>query len=140
MTAWGDRLVFVDTNILYYAIDADAGDKHERAMEVVEQIWSGNSGVISTQVLSEWTVNLRKKKKLDWRDVARIIEPYLVWQVVAIEPNDPLEAIRIASRHQVSYWDSLIIRAAQKGAADVVLSEDFNPGQVIEGIELVNPL
>ena len=140
MAVWDEGRVFVDTNLLYYATDTDAGDKHDRSKDVIRELWSARTGVISTQVLSEWTVNLRRKRKLTWRTVRRIVEPYLAWQVVVLEPHDTLEAIRIADRHKLAYWDSLIVQAARKGKADVLLTEDLTPGQKIEGVEVVNPL
>ncbi len=140
MTAWDDTRVFVDTNILFYAIDADAGKKHDRAKEVIEKIWLARTGCISTQVLSEWVVNLRKKLELEWRLVKSIIQPYLTWQVVATEPIDPLEAIRIADKNSISYWDALIVQAARKAHAGFLLTEDLNSGQKIEGVEILNPI
>ncbi len=140
MTAWDEARVFVDTNILFYAIDADAGGKHDRAKEVIERIWLARTGCLSTQVLSEWIVNLRKKLDLEWRRVKSIVQPYLTWQVVAIDPQDPLEAIRIAHKHGISYWDGLIVQAARQAHAGFLLTEDLNSGQKIEGVEVVNPL
>lgn len=52
---------FVDTNILMYAHDSAAGDKHTRAKALVEELWQNRSGVVSTQVLQELAVNLRRK-------------------------------------------------------------------------------
>ncbi len=140
VTVWNEARVFVDTNILIYAIDADAGKKHERAREVVEQIWLARTGCLSTQVLSEWIVNLRKKLALDWRRVRKIVEPYLTWHVVTISPRDPLEAARIANRYGISYWDGLIVQAARQCGVRFLLTEDLNSGQVLEGVSVVNPL
>ena len=140
MTAWDETRVFVDTNILFYSVDSDAGAKHLKAREVLEEIWSAKTGIISTQILSEWTVNLRRKLDIDWRRIRGIIQPYLAWEVVAIEADDPLEASRIADKHRISYWDGLVLQAARKGGATILISEDLNPGQTIEGIEVVNPL
>jgi len=140
MAVWDERLVFVDTNLLYYSVDSAAGEKHQRAMDVIEGIWTARTGVISTQVLSEWTVNLKRKLKLGWGDVQRIVNPYLAWEVVVLAPADPLEAVGIAERHDLSYWDSLIVLAARKARAGVLLTEDLNPGQKIEGVEVLNPL
>jgi len=54
---------FVDTNTLMYAHDAAAGEKHQVARALVEELWETRSGVVSTQVLQELAVNLRKKAK-----------------------------------------------------------------------------
>jgi len=140
MAVWDEHRVFVDTNILLYAMDSDAGAKHERARGVVEQIWSARTGVISTQILSEWIVNLRRKLELDWKRIGSILQPYLAWTVVVLEPTDPPAAVEIASKHRVSYWDALVLCAAKKGGVAALLTEDLNSGQRIEGIEIVNPL
>ena len=52
---------FVDTNILMYAHDNAAGEKHERAKALEEELWDGRSGVVSTQVLQELAVILRRE-------------------------------------------------------------------------------
>lgn len=139
MTTWGDARVFVDTNILYYAIDADAGEKHDRATDVIKTLWRTRSGCLSPQVLSEWAVNLHKKLEADWPRIKSMVEPYLTWRVVPIEPVDPLEAIRIAGENRLSFWDGLIVRAASRARAKFLLTEDMNPGQVIEGVQVKNP-
>jgi predicted nucleic acid-binding protein len=58
---------FVDTNILVYAHDAAAGDKHDRARSLIEQLWDDRSGVLSTQVLQEFYINIRKKARAPLR-------------------------------------------------------------------------
>lgn len=140
MASWESQRVFVDTNILFYALDRDAAAKHTRASTAIEAIWSARNGVISTQVLAEWAVNLRRKLDLDWGEIDRVLHPYLAWNVVTLEPGDPLEALAVAQRCSLSYWDSLIVLAAKKGQAQAILTEDMNPGQVVEGIEIINPL
>jgi predicted nucleic acid-binding protein len=140
VAVWDERRVFVDTNILLYAMDSKAREKHERARAVVESIWLARTGVISTQILSEWIVNLQRKLAITWRRIGPLIQPYLTWTVVAIEPADPPAAAAIADRHTISYWDALVVQAARKGRAVALLTEDLNPGQKIEGVEIVNPL
>jgi predicted nucleic acid-binding protein len=134
-----ERLVFVDTNVLFYSLDLDAGPKRDRAVEALDALWSARSGALSVQVLSEWAVNLRAKKRLAWRRIAAIVEPYLSWTVVSLDALDPLEAMRIAERHRIAYWDALIVRSAVKAGASVLLSEDLGHGRAIEGVRLQNP-
>ena len=131
--------VFVDTNIIFYSLDTDAGDKNTRARDLIEQLWSSRSGAISTQVLSELAVNLRRKRDLPWREVAAVVESYLAWPTVPLESFDTLEAIRIADIQRIGYWDALILRAAIKSGASTLLTEDLNHGQIIEQIEIVDP-
>src|SRR5262249_42748362 len=106
---------FVDTNILMYAHDRSAGAKHERAKALVEELWSNRTGVISTQVLQELSVNLRKKvrRPLDLRTTRDVVADYLSWQVTANSRESILDAIDLESRYQISFWDALVIQAAQ---------------------------
>lgn len=140
MAVWDERPVFVDTNILFYALDKDAGEKRVRAREVIAAIWEAKTGVISTQVLSEWAVNLRKKAGLPWSQVRQLVEPYLTWRVISVEPQDPPGAMRLAARNQLSYWDALIVLSAKKGGVAELLTEDLNAGQTIAGVRVLNPL
>lgn len=140
MAVWNESRVFVDTNILFYATDVEAGAKHDQAKKVVTEIWEARTGVISAQILSEWAVNLRKKLDLDWRRIRRFVEPYLFWEVVAIEPVDPLKALQIADKHKLSFWDSMVVYSAQKARAVAVLTEDLSPGQKLGSVKIVNPL
>lgn len=61
MAGGDERRVLVDTSILFYSIDHDAGARHERSLEVLDAVWSARTGVVSTQILSEWAVNLRRR-------------------------------------------------------------------------------
>lgn len=133
---------FVDTNILMYAHDAAAGVKHARAAVLLERLWRDRSGVISTQVLQELAVNLRRKvaKPLDSRTVRDIVSDYLTWHVVVNGGDAVLEGIEIEARYNVSFWDALIVRAAQASDAEVLYSEDLADGQRYGSVQVVNPL
>jgi predicted nucleic acid-binding protein len=130
---------FVDTNVLFYALDGRFPRKQKIAADIVVRLWSSRSGILSVQIISELATSLRKKLDLDWRKIARIVEPYTYWRMESIEPVDTLEAIRIASRHRIGYWDGLVVRAACKARADVLLTEDLSHQQTIEGVRIENP-
>ena len=133
---------FVDTNILVYAHDRSAGEKHEMARHLVERLWEERSAVISTQVLQELYVSLRQKasKPLSRSRAAAIIEDYLSWDVVVNDGNSILEALEIERAHHLSFWDALIVHAAITSRAGVLYSEDLNDGQKIAGVRVKNPL
>jgi predicted nucleic acid-binding protein len=132
---------FVDTNILMYAHDAASGEKHEKAKALVEKLWETRSGVVSTQVLQELAVNLRRKarKPLDARSTRDVVSDYLTWQVVVNGGDSILEALDIEARYQVSFWDALVIQAAQAGGAETLYSEDLSDGQHYGGVRVSNP-
>jgi predicted nucleic acid-binding protein len=133
---------FVDTNILMYAHDKGAGAKHERAKALVEGLWRDRTGVVSTQVLQELAVNLRRNagRPLDGKATREIVADYLTWQVVVNGGDSILEAIDLEARHQISFWDALVVHAAQLSGADVLYSEDLSDGQAYGSVRVVNPL
>ena len=133
---------FVDTNILMYAHDATAGAKHERARALVEDLWRTRSGVVSTQVLQELCVNLRRKsgQPLDMRTTREIVMDYLSWEVVVDTGESVLEALEIENRHGISFWDALVIQAAENSGAAVLYSEDLSEGHSYGSVRVVNPL
>ena len=133
---------FVDTNILMYAHDTAAGEKHVRAKALVEELWENRSGAISTQVLQELAVNLRRKAKkpLDAKATRDVISDYLAWQVVVNGGDSILEALELEARYQLSFWDALIVHAAQVAGAEILYSEDLSDGQRYGTVRVKNPL
>jgi predicted nucleic acid-binding protein len=132
---------FVDTNILMYAHDPSAGEKHERARELVEEMWRDRTGVVSTQVLQVLSVNLRKKvrRPLDAKATRDIVADYLTWQVIVNGGESILEAIDLELRYQISFWDALVVHAAQMSSAEVLYSEDLSDGQRYGSVRVINP-
>ena len=132
---------FVDTNILMYAHDKAAGEKHERAKALLEELWRDRSGVVSTQVLQELAVNLRKKarKPLDAKGTREVVADYLTWQVVVNGGESVLEALDVEARYRISFWDALVLQAAQASGAVILYSEDLSDGQTYGGVRVLNP-
>jgi predicted nucleic acid-binding protein len=132
---------FVDTNILMYAHDGSAGAKHKRAKALVENLWRDRSGVVSTQVLQELCVNLRRKARrpLNLKATREIISDYLTWRVVVNNAESALEALDLEERYRISFWDALVIQAAQRAGAELIYSEDLSDGQEYGAVRVVNP-
>ncbi|PWT83578.1 MAG: PIN domain nuclease [Blastocatellia bacterium] len=133
---------FVDTNILMYAHDTAAGMKHERAKALIEELWRDRTGVVSTQVLQELSVNLRRKARrpLDAKATREIVSDYLTWHVVVNTGESILEALDFEARYHVSFWDALVIHAAQSAGVEILYSEDLSDGQRYSGVLVRNPL
>jgi predicted nucleic acid-binding protein len=133
---------FVDTNILMYAHDTSAGEKHARAKALVEELWRDRTGVVSTQVLQELAVNLRKnaKKPLDAKATRNVVADYLAWQVVVNSGESILEALDLEARYRISFWDALVVQAAQASGAEILYSEDLSDGQTYGTVRVINPL
>jgi predicted nucleic acid-binding protein len=107
----------------------------------VEELWRDRTGVVSTQVLQELAVNLRKKAKkpLDAKATRDIVTDYLVWQVIVNSGESILEALDLEARYQISFWDALVVQAAQMSGAEVLYSEDLSDGQAYGPVRVVNP-
>jgi predicted nucleic acid-binding protein len=132
---------FVDTNILFYAQDKSAGQKHERAAIIVADLWQSAAGVLSTQVLQEFCVAVRRvDRNRTIEDLRQWVERYSEWEIVVNTSESIRAALNLESRYQISFWDALIIRAAQVGRADILYTEDLNDGQVFGSVRVVNPL
>jgi predicted nucleic acid-binding protein len=135
-------VVFVDTNILVYAHDADAGEKHQRAVEILQGLWETDTGRLSVQVLQEFYINVTRKlaTRLARSTAREVIETYAAWIHESTTADTVLRATDIAELAQISFWDALILASAEKSGAARLYSEDLNHGQSIVGIQIVNPL
>jgi predicted nucleic acid-binding protein len=132
---------FVDTNILVYAEDRDAGSKHVIARDLVAELWRSGQGVLSVQVLQEFFVTVTRKvaRPLSPDEALAIVEQYLTWRVVESTGSLLLAAIRGASDHQVSFWDALILEAARREGCERLWTEDLKHGRRIGDLVVVNP-
>jgi predicted nucleic acid-binding protein len=133
--------IFIDTNIIIYAYDVTAGNKHKVARNILTELWNSGMGVISTQVLQEFFVNAIQKipRPIDKKLAKEIVRDFLKWNVVVSNGDSILDAIDICVKYGYSFWDSMIIEAAIKGGAAVLMSEDLQDGQVISGVIIRNP-
>lgn len=131
--------VFLDTNILVYAYDMDAGGKRATALRIVEGGWLRlGSTAVSVQVLQELYVNLLRKGRTH-DEAAIILHDLSLWPVV--ENTLPLlhSALEVKERWQTSLWDALIIAAAKEAGATTLISEDLNHCQDYGGVRIQNP-
>jgi len=133
---------FVDTNVLVYAHDRAAGVKHKRAQAIVVELWNSGQGVLSTQVLQELCINLRRKTNpaLSVDETRRLLQDYLSWEVIVNTPESVLQALDLEASYKISFWDALILHAAESAGAAVLYSEDFSDGQMYGSVRAVNPL
>lgn len=132
---------FIDTNILVYAYDNHVPHKQQQAQEVILQGIRNDNIVISTQVLGEFfTVVTRKINPPLPVKAAKEIITYL-GRLTIQEIDYPIvkRALDTHEKYHLSYWDALIISAAERSFCKRILSEDFNSGQFYHGIEAVNP-
>lgn len=132
---------FVDSNVLIYAHNRAAGIKQQRAAALLEQLWAMGEGILSTQVLQEFCINVRRKipRPFTLDETARVVQQYLYWHVVVNTPASVIDALALEARYRVSFWDALILSAAQIGGAETLYSEDFSHGQVYGSVTAINP-
>ena len=133
--------LFVDTNIFIYAYDVSSAEKHQRARELVSELWDSGKGCLSIQVLQEFYVNLTLKipHPLTPQETAQIIADLGQWRLHKPELKSVVEAIHIQQRNKISFWDAMIICSARELGCKTIWTEDLNPNQLYEGIKAVNP-
>ena len=124
-----------------YAYDSSAGDKWRTSAEILSLLWIHHTGVLSTQVLQELFVSLTQKVEnpIPPKAAKEIILDLLHWPLVVNDGKNILGAIDIRMKHHFSFWDSLILQAAFASKSEFLLSEDFQGGQVIGSVTIVNP-
>jgi predicted nucleic acid-binding protein len=132
---------FVDTNLLVYAYDSSAGKKWKSSLEVLSLLWIHRTGVLSTQVIQELFVSLTQKVKnpILPETAKEIISDLLRWPLVVNDGENILRAVDLQIKYHFSFWDSLILQAAMTSKSEFLLSEDFQDGQVIESVTIINP-
>ena len=135
-------VAFVDSSVLIDAHDLDAGAKRERAVAKLRELWDSGTGRLSVQVLQEFYVNATQELATPIaRSTAReVIKTYGVWIHRATTLETVTRAAELSELARISFWDALIVAAAEEVDAAELLSEDLNDGQAIAGIKVVNPL
>ncbi|HEV2487885.1 MAG TPA: PIN domain-containing protein [Terracidiphilus sp.] len=131
---------FIDTNVLVYAHDIDAGQKHQIAKKVLIGLSEQRAGALSMQVLQEFYVTVTRKiaSPLSKDDARAIVEDFSNWCVLTT-PEDIRQAFLIEDGARIEFWDALIVAAAVRSGATRILSEDLHQGQTIAGIPIENP-
>ena len=132
--------LFIDTNVLVYAHDLDAGKKHDKAKSLVADLWRSDPlPWISVQVLQELLVSFRRKD-VPLPEIRGTVEDYARWRVVENTVQIVEMGLSEMERWQLSFWDALILAAARQIGAKRIWSEDLSDTQDYGGIRVVNPL
>jgi predicted nucleic acid-binding protein len=136
-----DGLSFIDTNVLLYAYDASAGQRHDRAAGLVNKLAAKRRATTSVQVLQEFYVNSTRKiaEPLAPKTALDRIRAFSRWPTHAPTANGVLAAATLAEDAQLSFWDAMIVYSAAALGCSVLWSEDFNAGQQIFGVRVRNP-
>ena len=131
--------VFLDTNILAYACDQDQPDKRDVAREAMAQGAPGIPPCISTQVVQEFYVTATRKLNIAPLRAKDVIFSFRHMELVTVDVTDINRAVDGNILWQVSFWDALIIVAAQKARCEILYTEDLNDGQLFDSVRVCNP-
>jgi predicted nucleic acid-binding protein len=131
---------FVDSNVIVYMHDLDAGSKRRAALALIERLASEGTANISIQVLQEVFVTLTRKirRPLSAPIAAAVLADLSRMRVHEPKVSDVLAATEIHERHGISFWDAMIVRSAQGSGSLILWTEDLAP-RVYEGVEVRSP-
>lgn len=133
--------IFVDTNVLVYSRDTSEPPKQKQAIAWMEYLWKTGKGRLSIQVLEEFYVTVTEKLKpgLDRNSARSDVRSLLAWRPLPIDARVIVGAWPFQERYRFSWWDSLIVSAAQLMECQYLLTEDFQEAQEVGSIQVVNP-
>lgn len=131
--------VFVDTNVLLYARDPHDARKQARASTWLERLWRERLGRTSMQVLSEYKVNLTRKLKVPPQEAWEAVRVMFAWRPLPTDEALLSRAHEVEQRYRISWWDSLIVAAAQLQECGILLTEDLQDGQVFGSVTVRSP-
>ena len=130
---------FIDTNILVYAEASDEPAKQQAALALLKQLYETATGVLSTQVLQEYCNVALKKLKLSAGHIRAQLDLYEQFEIVQVTPAIIRAGLDLHQTRSLSFYDALIMASAQAASCNVLLSEDMNTGEIINGIRILNP-
>src|SRR3990172_8710373 len=123
-----DDLVTLDTNVLVYAADIEAGVRHGRALEILGQARFARC-VLTLQALSEFFSAVTRRRGMPVSDAIDQIEDWQqIFTIVAARPEALGRALGAVKRHRLSFWDALLYAAARDAGVTLLLSEDYQHG------------
>ena len=132
---------FVDTNILVYAHDSKDETRNLVARKLLADLWKTRSGVLSTQVLIEFYSVITRKLRpaIPAQEARAAVATYAEWCAIPTDPTLVIEASQLAEEHTLSFWDALIVAAAKRSGARLLLSEDLQHGRTFGYLRVENP-
>ena len=132
--------VFVDTNVLLYALDPRDPGKQASAARWLQWCWQAEAGRLSTQVLNELYANLRRVAPSLTAEQARsVVRRYRGWKPWTVDDTSVDLAWALQDRFLLSYWDALMVAAAQQLGCAFLLTEDLQHEQRLDNLQVINP-
>jgi predicted nucleic acid-binding protein len=131
--------VFVDTNVLLYAVDEAEPRKHGAAIEWRADLWRSRRGRVSYQVLQEFYVQALRKNPKRTAAARAEVRDLLAWDPIPVDGAVVEGAWHLQDRYRLSFWDALIVAAAHAAGCGYLLTEDLSHGQILDGVRVVSP-
>jgi predicted nucleic acid-binding protein len=129
----------LDTNILVYAVDRAAGERHSRAVEIVDRVAQCDCW-ITLQAVSEFYATVTRKKLAPTADAAALAVDWLdLLPTAAPSPDAVRTALALAGAGRASYWDALLVATAAEAGCTAILTEDLSDGAMLHRVRIVNP-
>lgn len=131
--------ITIDTNILIYAMDADAGKKHTLAVKTIEEAAECDC-VLTLQALSEFFHSITRKNKLSTQVALERVNDFMqLFPVICAKQITLKHAMNAVRDHNFSFWDAMLWATVQDSGVSILLSEDFQHERVLGDVRIVNP-
>ncbi|HOP31644.1 MAG TPA: PIN domain-containing protein [Spirochaetota bacterium] len=133
--------IFLDTNVLVYALDNEDVAKQEKAKSILNEFYNNDNYFLSTQVVQEFCNVVLKKIEPDVPEgeLAEFISSFPLEQVRMVDINAITKALSLKARYRYSFWDSLIIAAAIHADCGILYTEDLKHQQMVDSLKIINP-
>ena len=132
--------ITLDTNILIYAIDKDANDKQEQAIELIEKCALTCDCVLTAQVLAEFYFAATRKGKVSAAQAKQQVDDWqLLFPTILPSIRTVNYAMNAVEEHSLSFWDAMLWSVANENAVSRLYSEDFQSGRTLKGVGFINP-
>ncbi len=133
------KRISIDTNVLVYAMDKDAGDRHQISVDVLEHA-VGSDCILTTQALGEFFHVVTRKNRMPAADAAQQVHDWMIlFPIVGASVQALSQGIALVVEHSFSFWDALLVATAKEAGVTHLLTEDMQDRRSILGVRLVNP-
>jgi predicted nucleic acid-binding protein len=129
----------IDTNILIYSIDSDAGPRHEDASALMDAL-AEKDCVLTLQALAEFFHAVTRKNKMPTEDATAIVQDWMALFPVAVADGRVLRAaMRLKEEESFSFWDAMLVETVKAAGVTRLLTEDMQDGRMLGALRLENP-
>lgn len=130
---------FVDTNVILYACDADAAQRHELSVALLARLVSERVGVLSVQVLVEFYSNATRNFRMTSQEAEDVLDDFADWRLHRPDFSSVISAGHLHRRYKLAWYDAMILNSALETGCSVLWTEDFSDGQRFGDLVVRNP-